>query len=313
MNNVLSMRHENPFAQPDVLFCCTLLSSDASEALMNALYDHPDVVSVSMDVATGTIDVTPLNAPTTWHIYTTQGDTHYWEKVCDDLRVMLSTDMHIVRVEAVEERDWVRETQQHIQPLHVGSFSILGSHHTDAEAPHSAHIIRLDAGAAFGTGEHATTASCLRAIDTVNRYHTIRHALDMGCGTGILAMAQANIAPACRVLAVDNDPVAVRVTAENIRRNHLHTRIHSYVSQGFAHPVVRHHAPYDLIIANILARPVRAMAGDIATHLAPDGYAILSGFYDRSLRFVMARYAAHGFHVHHIIREGAWIALIIAR
>ncbi|TAE33848.1 MAG: 50S ribosomal protein L11 methyltransferase [Alphaproteobacteria bacterium] len=307
------MIHDNPFAQAPLLFCCTLRSEEPSELLMDALYELPYVVSVSMDVVTGTVDITPVNAPTLWRVYATCDDAQIWEQDCQMIGTQWGKSLQMVSLEPLEERDWVRETQQYIQPLHVGMFSILGSHHPDDEAPHGAHRIRLDAGAAFGTGEHATTSSCLRAIAHVNRYHRVMRALDVGCGTGILAMAQAKIMPSSYVLAVDNDPVAVKVTKENIRRNQLHGQIHAYVANGLAHNVIRQNAPYDLIIANILARPVRSMAGAIARNLAPDGYVILSGFYEHSLRFVMARYTPHGFHLHEVMREGAWVALILTR
>jgi len=211
----------------------------------------------------------------------------------------------------VVDTDWVRHVQAEMPPRRTGRFWIHGSH-VKEEAPNGAVPICLDAGLAFGSGEHQTTQGCLLALDRWASRRRLRHVLDMGCGAGLLAIAAAKCWPAA-VLAVDNDPVAVEVTADNARINGVGSRIKALVSDGYAHPAIRRHGPFDLILSNILANPLCEMARDLSRSLADDGVAVLSGLLDRQAQKVIASHRLQGLVLRHQIEIGPWTTLVMSR
>ncbi len=180
-----------------------------------------------------------------------------------------------VAVEALAARDWVAENQASFPPLEAARYFIHGSHFR-GRVPANRRAIVIDAGAAFGTGFHATTRGCLLAIDAARRARPIRRALDLGCGSGILAFAIAKSSSAV-VTAADNDPVAVAVACANARRNGVASRVRPMRSQGFDAGALRRRGPFDLIAANILLNPLVALAPSLAAHLSGGGRLILSG------------------------------------
>lgn len=180
-----------------------------------------------------------------------------------------------VTVEALAERDWVAENQASFPPLEAARYFIHGSHFRGVP-PANRRAIVIDAGAAFGTGFHATTRGCLVAIDAARRARPIRRALDLGCGSGILAFAIAK-SSAAAVTAADSDPVAVAVARDNARRNGVQCRVRLMRSQGFDAGALRRQGPFDLIVANILLNPLVALAPSLARHLSGGGRLILSG------------------------------------
>ncbi len=218
-----------------------------------------------------------------------------------------------VETAPLQDRDWVAHVHALLQPIHAGGFVIHGSHRRGPR-PAGARPLLIDAATAFGTGEHETTRACLLALaDLADRWRPrAGRILDLGCGTAILAMAAACLwrSP---VTAVDIDPEAVRVARRNIRVNRLTDRVVAGVSDGYDSLRVRRGVPYGLICANILARPLIAMAGDLARHLAPDGVAVLSGLLDRQEAQVMAAHRAHGLVLYRRVALGAWRALVIGR
>ncbi len=189
----------------------------------------------------------------------------------------LGTDAAVmpVRVEEVADRDWVAQTVRAFPPLAIGPFWVHGSH---AAPPDLDRIpILMDAGAAFGSGEHATTEGCLLALAALHeRGFRPANALDMGCGSGILAIAAVKLHD-CSALAVDIDPEAAGLAREAARRNGAARRVAVLAGDGYATPAVGERAPYDLALANILANPLIAMAPDLAAVLKPGGVAVLSG------------------------------------
>lgn len=207
--------------------------------------------------------------------------------------------------------DWVAETQRSFQPLRAGRYFIRPSHH-DGPAPYGSYAIMVDAGAAFGTGEHATTKGCLLALDGLARARRFANPLDLGCGSGILSMAVAK-AWHVRVMAADIDPQSVVVARENARLNRLAGWIHTVRSNGFAAPQLRRHAPYDLIIANILARPLVGLSYAIRRHLAPGGVCVLSGLLSHQEKEVNAAFRRQGLHLVRRIPIDGWHTLIITR
>ncbi|MEM8951504.1 MAG: 50S ribosomal protein L11 methyltransferase [Pseudomonadota bacterium] len=216
-----------------------------------------------------------------------------------------------IDIDKVPDADWVKEVQADMPPRTIGRFWIHGSH-VDTPPPEGVRPIRLDAGLAFGSGEHATTQGCLQAIDQLARRRRFRQVLDMGCGAGMLAIAAAKCWPA-RVLAVDNDPVAVDVAAENARLNAVDGHVQAIVSEGYADPRVRMHGPYDVILANILADPLCDMAKDLSQVLAANGVAVLSGLLDRQARRVARAHNGHGLFVRRRIEIGPWTTLVMSR
>ena len=217
--------------------------------------------------------------------------------------------------EQVAPRDWLADNLASFPPLEIGRYFIHGSHF-EARPPAGKLAIRLDPGTAFGSGEHATTAACLEAIDGLARRRQARRPLDMGCGSGILAVAMAKTwrVP---VVASDLDPEAARVTAVNARRNGVGGWVRARCGRGFELPAVRRDGPYDLICANILARPLIAMAGALTRNLRPaadgGGTAVLPGLLERDGNWVAQAYRSHGLRLsRRIVRDG-WTTLVMER
>jgi ribosomal protein L11 methyltransferase len=214
-------------------------------------------------------------------------------------------------IERLTPRDWVAENQQSFPPLRAGRFFIHGSHITSA-VPAGSIGLCIDAATAFGTGEHATTRGCLLALDRLVKRGRRRHPLDMGTGTGILAMAAAK-SWKCSVVACDIDAGSVEVARTNMRVNGAAFQVRVQRSDGYQHPAVRAGRPFDLILANILARPLARMAGDLAAHLAPGGIAILSGLLCRQAPLVLAAHRSHGLILRRRIAIAGWETLVLER
>ena len=212
-------------------------------------------------------------------------------------------------VEKVPPTDWLAATYQAFPPLRIGRFFIHGSHIEDGPPPGSIPLC-IDAATAFGSGEHPTTEGCLRALDRLSRKRRFHRILDMGCGTGILSFAAARLFNA-PVLAADIDPESIRVTRINARINRLSDQITAVVSAGYASRVVPEHGPYDLIIANILARPLMSMAADLRRNLAPGGVVILAGLLDRQAPQVLAAHRLQRLSLLDKIPIRGWPTLIL--
>ncbi len=194
--------------------------------------------------------------------------------------------------EAVPDANWVSISQAALPPVIAGRFIVHGSH--DAEKVGAARgAILIDAGEAFGTAHHATTLGCLLAIDRLARQHTFSRVLDLGCGTGVLAIAAARVMPHARVIASDIDPIATGVAAGNARANGLGQRLRLVTATGLDHPVLR--GPHDLIIANILARPLIMLAPRLRRAVRQGGRIVLSGLLVTQATDVFAHYRAAGF------------------
>lgn len=214
-------------------------------------------------------------------------------------------------IEPLPDVDWLALNRQSFPPIREGRVWVRGSHVTEAKPAGSVELI-VDAARAFGSGSHATTALCLRALQDLAKHRRPRRVLDLGCGSGILAMAAARLVPTARIVAVDLDPVSVAIAAANTRLNRTAARIRTGVSRGWDSNLVRRAGPYDLVLANILAPPLCAMAPDLAHGLAPGGRAILSGLmYGQEAR-VIAAHRAQGLRVLRRYRRDGWSALVLA-
>jgi ribosomal protein L11 methyltransferase len=216
-----------------------------------------------------------------------------------------------VEVETLPEIDWVARSLEGLKPVRAGRFFVHGSHDRGSR-PVSGISVEIEAGLAFGSGHHRTTSGCLEMIERVARRERPRNALDLGTGSGVLAIALALMAR-IPVLATDIDPVATRVAADNVRLNRANCFVTPVTATGFHHPVFAAWRPFDLIVANILARPLMRLAPGMAANLAPGGSLILSGILDEQRAQVLVAYVGQRFrHVATLHREG-WTTLHLQR
>lgn len=207
--------------------------------------------------------------------------------------------------------DWVADNQESFKPLTAGRYFIRPSHY-DGMSPHGSISLTVDAGAAFGTGEHATTKSCLMAIDWLAKRRRYRRPLDLGCGSGILAMAMATTWR-YPVMAADIDPQSIVVARENAAINGLPAGLRFRCSDGVSDREVRNAGPYDLIAANILAWPLVALSRRLSLCLAPRGVLILSGLLAQHENAVRNAYRRQGLSLWRRIAMDGWHTLVMAR
>lgn len=192
-----------------------------------------------------------------------------------------------------ENVNWVAESLTALAPIQAGRFFLHGKHDAH-KCPPSAIGLEIDANLAFGTGHHGTTKGCLIALDKMLKIGGFHNAIDLGTGTGLLAIAAAKVLKN-RIIATDIDPVATKITRENAIINNIQNNIMAITAKGFNHVAVRDNAPYDLIIANILAKPLTTMAVDIRKNITDDGTVILSGLLGTQANWVSSYFKAQGF------------------
>jgi ribosomal protein L11 methyltransferase len=213
-----------------------------------------------------------------------------------------------IREEILSDRDWLAENQLAFPPLRIGRFFIYGSHYR-GEVPGSTIAIRLDAATAFGTGEHPSTRGCLAVLEFLAQRKRITRPLDIGAGTGILSIAAARLLR-CRVMASDIDPGSVAVARHNVARNGVAALVRVRRADGYRGRGMRRHQ-HDLVLANILARPLALLAADLARTLAPGGRAVLSGLLRRQEAIVLAPHRALGVALERRIEIDGWSTLVL--
>lgn len=216
-----------------------------------------------------------------------------------------------LELEQLGDVDWVTKSLAGLKPVRVGRFLVHGSH--DREQRRIGDLaIEIEAGLAFGTGHHGTTAACLQLINEVARREHPQTALDLGTGSAVLAIALAKLRR-IPVLATDIDPIAVKVAQENIRLNRVGAYVDAVTAGGFHHKIFAAWRPFDLIVANILARPLMTLAPQMRRHIARGGSLILSGILERQRDAVVAAYVGQSFrHMRTVHREG-WVAIHLKR
>ena len=215
-----------------------------------------------------------------------------------------------LRRHPTEPGGWLARTRSSFPEQRVGRrFAVRGTHLPPGTTA-GRITLRLDAGVAFGSGEHGSTRGCLRALERVAQRHP-RRLLDLGCGSGILAMAAAKLLHR-RVTATDIDAWSIRVARENAVANGLRSLLRCRVAAGWQ-PAARAGAPYDMVFANILARPLCAMAAQLAAHLAPGGTAILAGLLASQARAVLAAHHRAGLRLDFSLSEGPWTTLVVRK
>ena len=216
-----------------------------------------------------------------------------------------------ITFDVVEAKDWVRATLEDLVPVHAGRFIVHGRHDR-SKVPANKLGIEIEAALAFGTGHHGTTRGCLLLLDHVLKARLPGRVLDLGTGTGVLAIAAAK-ALRLQVLASDIDPLSVRVAAENAGHNGVGDLVRPFQATGFSAPQFASRGPFDLVLANILANPLKQMATPMARHLAPSGMVILSGLLPPQAQGVIAAYRGRGLVLQrHLVIEG-WSSLLMHR
>ncbi|KTE21318.1 ribonucleotide-diphosphate reductase subunit beta [Sphingopyxis sp. H050] len=221
-------------------------------------------------------------------------------------------------VEELPEEDWVTLSQQGLDPVQAGRFFVHTSSYAD-RVPAGTVPFLIDASQAFGTGGHDTTAGCLAMLDRLARQGASpRNIADIGTGTGLLAFAAMHLWPRAKVIASDIDPASIIVTRDNATINGVPLgrgggRLALAVAPGTDHPAIRHRAPYDLVIANILAGPLITLAPDIGAATAPGGHAILAGLIARQMEPVLAAYRAQGFRLAARGGSAEWPCLLLVK
>jgi ribosomal protein L11 methyltransferase len=214
-----------------------------------------------------------------------------------------------IAFDTVAPKDWVKATLEELVPVRAGRFIVHG-HHDRAKIPPNKLGIEIEAALAFGTGHHGTTRGCLLLLNCVLKADDPRRVLDLGTGTGVLAIAAAK-ALRRQVLASDIDPLSVRVARDNARLNGAGDLVETIRATGFSAPEFAHRGPFDLVLANILANPLRQMATPMARHLAPSARVILSGLLPHQAQSVIAAYRTRGLVLQRRIQIEGWSSLLL--
>ncbi len=221
-------------------------------------------------------------------------------------------------VERLANEDWVTLSQQGLEPLRAGRFHVHTASGRPSENPKLTNIC-IDAGQAFGTGHHETTMGCLHSLDQLRRSgHRFRNIADIGTGSGLLAFAAHHLWRDAKIIASDIDPVAVAVTEANARQNAIElgngrSHIRLVQSNGLDHPALQQRAPFDLIIANILAGPLVALAPQIAAASAAGTVLLLAGLLTRQQAEVVRAYVREGFRLKHARLDNEWPCLTLVK
>ncbi|WP_298092989.1 50S ribosomal protein L11 methyltransferase [uncultured Sphingomonas sp.] len=209
-------------------------------------------------------------------------------------------------LEELGDEDWVTMSQSGLEPLRVGRFFVHTGAHA-AEVPEGGRAFLIEAGQAFGTGHHETTSGCLAMLDAMADT-LVANAIDVGTGTGLLAFAVRHLWPEAAVMATDIDPMAIVVTRENAQANAI-DGVDCIVADGALADAITARAPYDLVIANILAGPLVSMAPELAAIAAPRATILLAGLLETQRADVTAAYAACGCTVEAVDHRGDWSVL----
>lgn len=229
----------------------------------------------------------------------------------DEARLRMATALNLlpedIGIEELPDIDWVLHSLEGLKPVRAGRFFVYGSH--DRDKLQDGDIgIEIDAGLAFGTGHHGTTTGCLEMIEDIVAKEQPQNVLDLGTGSAVLAIAVTKLAK-IPVLATDIDPVAVEVAQENVVKNGADQWVTTLTATGFDNAQMQARAPFDLIVANILANPLIELASEMRAHIKDNGSLILSGILATQRDSVLEAYQAAGIEHHKTIYKESWVAL----
>lgn len=277
---------------------------DAAEAMAEALGENPLALTILAPPRSRTARIEALYAQKP-------------DRAALTAPLAVTAALHKVKMPRIDilempNLNWLRKVAADFQPLPGARWTIHGAQHRKA-VPDRRRALQIDATNAFGTGEHPTTRGCLLMLDWLLKAGPRpRHMLDMGCGSGILAMAYAKTLHG-HATAIDNDADSIRIAKDNTRTNGLAGEIRSARGQGYNTGLVRKNAPYDLIMSNIFARPLAVMARDVKRHLRPGGTVILSGFLSHQANLVLAAHRMQRLYPVKHFRSGDWVVLVLKR
>lgn len=230
-------------------------------------------------------------------------------------RNYVDTDLQAedIDIRQVPDKNWLVHVYEDLPPFHIGRFFIYGHHYT-GDIPQGVFPVQIHAAEAFGSGEHGTTQGCILSMQDLSEQGTgFRNILDMGCGSGILALSAACLWPQVAITAVDIEEEAVRVTENHAQINGFQYRLSCAAGAGYATPLVQKNAPYDLVLANILSNVLIGFAGDLAAVLAPGGYAVLAGLLTRQMPEILAAHEKHGLEQYAVREQGGWTILTLKK
>ncbi len=223
------------------------------------------------------------------------------------LAQILSVNQDEIKIEVLPDIDWVQHSLEGLNPVRAGRFFIHGSHDRDKVMPNDL-AIEIEAGQAFGTGHHGTTVGCLELLAEVMANEKPQNALDLGTGSGILAIGMALIAP-IRILATDIDPIAINVAKENFALNGVSDTITAITATGLDDNEITSRAPFDLIVANILANPLIELAPQMVPAKAKNGSIVLSGILEEQHDRVVKAYQDQGAKYIKTLHHEGWVAI----
>ncbi|WP_029029462.1 50S ribosomal protein L11 methyltransferase [Salinarimonas rosea] len=270
-----------------------------------------DVIGEMFDPAETAVAAFEADDGATWLLEAYFASPPDEEAVRAMIRPVIGEEADRAVFEAIAQKDWVAASLEGLKPVRAGRFLVHGSHDRHTRAANDL-AIEIEAALAFGTGHHGTTRGCLLAlVDELKRRRPI-HVLDVGTGTGILAFAAAK-AVRRRVVAGDIDPVAIAVARDNARANGVAPWLDLYVGPGIRAPQAARARHFDLVFANILAKPLRRLAPDLAGVVAPGGTLVLSGLLARDVPGVLSAYRAQGFALAKRRDLEGWAALTLRR
>jgi ribosomal protein L11 methyltransferase len=273
------------------------VSLDCTRAEAEALPESADLFALADEPPVIVADEPDPARPDDWRIHAYFADQPTTQELVLLRRLAPGAEPEIEHLE--DSTDWVTMSQQGLGPIRAGRFFVHTPMHY-ADRPADAVSFEIDAGLAFGTGQHDTTAGCLAALDRLEtsgkRFANIA---DIGTGTGLLAFAALSLWPQAKAIATDIDEIAVKVSEENAAINgialgHGPGQLLLAAADGMDHPLIQARAPYDLLVANILAGPLIELAEDFAKALAPGGMIILAGLLDTQADAVARAYEAKG-------------------
>lgn len=276
--------------------------------LLGEIFDPTETAISAFEVESG-VTTLSLNEPWKVEIYFSSHPDE--EAVRDLLRPIVGTVIDGTPFTTVSQQDWVANSLEGLKPVRAGRVLVHGAHDRDTVRINDV-AIEIEAALAFGTGHHGTTSGCLLALDAELKKRRPRNAIDVGTGTGILALALAKQIKRM-VVAGDIDVVAVEVAARNARLNNAPQALDLYVAPGLRHAKANRPRRFDLVFANILAGPLRKLAPSIAAVLSDDGVVILSGLLEMDVAGVVSAYRHQGIALARRSSREGWATLVMKR